>query len=925
MRKKKRPHTAALTKQEIAIVRDVAFPEWINIRENTLEKVESVVARILAQGNDKERVAPMRQEFLSLLTVLQHTTLKVVEFYADHHEEFERKLHDASRMDRHDEAWQATMRKWKEWKAYMEGIPTSLNWLEENPFRLWSGIHFAMNPLMACYDLYNELATMMNEGLHEVIRSTNCNLFTIRSSIHISNPALVDDLAQQILRLHQISAPISDLAPVYTPDVIRAMAKELRYEEAFHNRLVRASLILRDVHESNKAHMQSMKTQLDTQRQQQELENMVSPNMAHYNRLSFLVYGNPKLQELEQKSQIIRSKTQVFNTRHYFHLWQRCKFCEISVRYMLKRRKLRIFHWVMSGLYASKVQKHRLEALRERVLRSQLHVLLDRWKANLHWWKRFDAIYFRCNRDRMQFAIDRWQQFLEEKQQWRVECLLPVLEPEYIRETTKDVTSMLERGHELERNSSSSSMPFSVLKWIRNKAFQQLSSSNKPPPPSELPSSPFALASSMPPSSPQRRPHHIAEDDLLFPVDEEAMSPAAEDRLAMGKVDVVDEQSRATLDSETRRKLRAAEAHVTEKVARTQLMQQRAFRAWRKAYNQQRLVHRMCFIMKDYQVWAAWRQWRAAMKELRFESKIEKRRQELLREVYDGQPPPLEARPSQRSWVMSRSMSMTMDEGDVDSVSSSNQGSLLKRSSPPGIIPETELRYDGDFSNTFLPVVSPTRATMVSPALPMHPVRHSQVAFSLKDVPIIYRRKLRVSNEEAENEERSARSPDGVDDEHAASANTAGDGVGDSAETTATDVGGGGSRENVGKVEKVTESTDESTLATVDGEVAVEHATIGAASKNEPADLTINEHTATPNVVEAKSTSPSVDNSPEESVSYRQDEPIAAAVDESVCSNSPENFDNPNGIPESGDAAKQLAAHKLRQRDQDKASSSIEN
>lgn len=346
MRKKKRPHTAALTKQEIAIVRDVAFPEWINIRENTLEKVESVVARILAQGNDKERVGPMRQEFLSLLTVLQHTTLKVVEFYADHHDEFERKLHDASRMDRHDEAWQATMRKWKEWKAYMEGIPTSLNWLEENPFRLWSGIHFAMNPLMACYDLYNELATMMNEGLHEVIRSTNCNLFTIRSSIHISNPALVDDLAQQILRLHQISAPISDLAPIYTPDVIRAIAKELRYDEAFHNRLVRASLILRDIHESNKAHMQSMKTQLDTQRQQQELENMVSPNMAHYNRLSFLVYGNPKLQELEQKSQIIRSKTQVFNTRHYFHLWQRCKFCEISVRYMLKRRKLRIFHWV---------------------------------------------------------------------------------------------------------------------------------------------------------------------------------------------------------------------------------------------------------------------------------------------------------------------------------------------------------------------------------------------------------------------------------------------------------------------------------------------------------------------------------------------------------------------------------------------------
>eukprot|EP01033_Poteriospumella_lacustris_P019383 gene19383-14023_t len=297
------------------------------------------------------------------------------------------------------------------------------------------------------------------------------------------------------------------------------------------------------------------------------------------------------------------------------------------------------------------------------------------------------------------------------------------------------------------------------------------------------------------------------------------------------------------------------------------------------------------------------------MKELRFESKIEKRRQELLREVYDGQPPPLEARPSQRSWVMSRSMSMTMDEGDVDSVSSSNQGSLLKRSSPPGIIPETELRYDGDFSNTFSPVVSPTRATMVSPALPMRPVRHSQVAFSLKDVPIIYRRKLRVSNEEAENEERSARSPDGVDDEHAASANTAGDCVGDSAETTATDVGGGGSRENVGKVEKVTEPTDESALATVDGEVAVEHATVGAATKNEPADLAINEHTATPNVVEAKSTSPSVDNSPEESVSYRQDEPIAAAVDESVCSNSPENFDKPNGFPESGDAAKQLAAH----------------
>lgn len=556
---------------------------------------------------------------------------------------------------------------------------------------------------------------------------------------------------------------------------------------------------------------------------------------------------------------------------------------------------------VMSGLYASKVQKYRLEALRERVLKSQLHVLLDRWKANLHWWKRFDAIYYRCNRDRLQFALDRWQQFLEEKQQWRVECLLPVLEPEYIRETTKDVTSMLERGHELESNLSLSlsSSPFSVLKWIRQKAFQQLSSKKPSPPPAvELPS---LASSSMPPLSPQRRPHHIAEDDLLFPVEEETIP--VDNRLTIGSGDPVGEQSRAMLDSETRRKLRAAEARVTEMVARTQLLQQKAFRAWRKAYNQQRLVHRMCFIMKDYQVWAAWRQWRAAMKELRFESKIEKRRQELLREVYDGQPPPLESRPSQRSWVMSRSMSMTMDDGDVDSVSSSNQGSLLKRSSPPGIIPETDLRYDSEFSNTFSPVVSPNRATRMSPVVPMRPVRQSQVAFSLKDVPIIYRRKLRVSNEETDDGQHSAKSSDVVDDEYMANDSKAGEIVGDSVDATAKVAEGGGTRENVGKVEKSIEATDKNAITTVGSEKMVDHETGGVTGEGKPVDFTDYEHKATPEAAEVKSTSPSMDGHGE-SVLH---ELIATAVDVPWSNFSSEKLDNANVSQERRNIAHQLA------------------
>lgn len=343
-RTKKKPKAPKIPQHEIAVVKEEVFPEWINMREKVLYQIIQIVTRIVAAVYVER--SQYRQELMSLMTVLQHSTLKIVEFFISSKDHFTNRLQNSSWKERQTEKWQSAMQQWQDWERYVEELPTSLNWLEDNPFRLWCGIHFTLNPLLACFDLQNELAVVLNEQLHEVIQYSSSDLFNIRSSMFISNPAVVSDLQKQISIIHKIELPLRNSDPQYSPEIMSLVAKELRYDEVFHFRLLKASDMLRSIHTANIDKRNSMKQEMQTLQQRQRIEESVTANISQYNRLTFLIFRSNKSEELQNKADIVRGNTRLFNTKNYFHLWQRCKYYEVCVRYIGKRTKVRIFRWV---------------------------------------------------------------------------------------------------------------------------------------------------------------------------------------------------------------------------------------------------------------------------------------------------------------------------------------------------------------------------------------------------------------------------------------------------------------------------------------------------------------------------------------------------------------------------------------------------
>lgn len=336
---------------------DNVFPDWLSMRETQMSKLENIVRAVLSRTNDNE-LLQCKRDFLFLIPMIQQTTLKIVEYYLDHREEYQAKFETKGLIIDHGSYDASTMEesflRWNDLENYVENLPTSLNWLEENPFRLWCGVHFTFNPFVACYDLHNDLAVMMNETMHRILQAnttTTSSLFALKNSFSLGTTVPTPTAAAKrdsFLGSELLSSFIEyeDQAPLYLPDVMSIMAKEIRYDAAFHNRLVRASAGLAQVYRRTVERHQVEQAQQQSLHRQQLIEQEISPGIARYNRLTFLIFGSARQEELDTLAMIVQNRTVRFNTQHYWHLWQRVKYYKVVIRYMANRRKARIFHWV---------------------------------------------------------------------------------------------------------------------------------------------------------------------------------------------------------------------------------------------------------------------------------------------------------------------------------------------------------------------------------------------------------------------------------------------------------------------------------------------------------------------------------------------------------------------------------------------------
>lgn len=341
---------------------DNTFPDWLRMREAQMSKLEIIVRAVMSRTNDHELLQHKR-DFLFLIPMIQQTTLKIVEYYLDHREEYQAKFETKGLILDHGSYDASTMEesflRWNDLENYVENLPTSLNWLEENPFRLWCGVHFTFNPFIACYDLHNDLAVMMNETMHRVLQAnttTTSSLFALKNSFSLGTTVPTPTAAAKRDSFYggellNDSVHVEDQTPQYLPDVMSIMAKEIRYDAAFHHRLVRASTGLAQIYRKTVERHQVEQAQQQSLHRQQQIEQEISPDIARYNRLTFLIFGSARQEELDTLAMIVQNHTVRFNTQHYWHLWQRVKYYKVVIRYMANRRKARIFHWV-SLLYS---------------------------------------------------------------------------------------------------------------------------------------------------------------------------------------------------------------------------------------------------------------------------------------------------------------------------------------------------------------------------------------------------------------------------------------------------------------------------------------------------------------------------------------------------------------------------------------------
>lgn len=352
-----------------------AVPEWIALRESHLNNLELTARQVLLRQNDNS-LPTLRQSFMHNIALIQRLTLRIIEFYIDN-------LH----FHTVGTDYYQTEEKWQSLVAYVQTLPTCLNWLEENPFRLWCGLHLANNPLAAAYDMHNDLAIMLNDDLRQLLASSG-EIFTNK---HI----LGDSLRE----------------PKFIPALQAVIAKELRYDEDVHHRIVKANQILQVIHNAN-----SMQHGYNTVAVEKHvIQNQPNIDLGRHLRLSFLLFGCDKQAQLDSRGVITQERNKYYYQKIYLQYWRRCLHNEMCILIQRRRRQTSFCRQIFKRLKYEVQRHYKLQELRNQSMRRYQSNAIDTWQASILYLKRYRQLQARCNLTVMHVLFDRWRLFLDQQ------------------------------------------------------------------------------------------------------------------------------------------------------------------------------------------------------------------------------------------------------------------------------------------------------------------------------------------------------------------------------------------------------------------------------------------------------------------------------------------------------------------------------
>ena len=119
------------TRMEIA----VDFPHWVTLRDSYMKQL-SELTLLVSKGKIEVSDKPRRQQFLLLLLALRKVSIRIVSEY-----KFQAEMTIQTSVVEHKMAA-------KNIKAYIDSMPTCLDYLDCEPFITWIGARTRLNPLL---------------------------------------------------------------------------------------------------------------------------------------------------------------------------------------------------------------------------------------------------------------------------------------------------------------------------------------------------------------------------------------------------------------------------------------------------------------------------------------------------------------------------------------------------------------------------------------------------------------------------------------------------------------------------------------------------------------------------------------------------------------------------------------------------------
>lgn len=330
---------------------DDQIPEWPALRDRYLQRLEELSENVWGRDAGQEGPAQEKKDFIMLLMALRKVTRNIIRYYVQETKAYEQFPEALS-----------TNPSWQRFVDYLYNIPTSLDWLDEEPFRSWSGLHTSLNPLLALNNIASDLSLHVGNNIHIIAQ------VIFASSQKSTEPEDDEDEATEE----------EDESMPYCKTLMDLFPVDLRYSAAEDEEFRMFSKIL-------------MKFYDDFDRYKASRGNQLTSSGNHRRSSLALLVSKGNSNKIDTRKMLLLREQQVkVHSGHFVQLrqfkkWKRRFRIFRGIKKMIRRRKRRIKRKVMEAFKKNIIKEKRLVNLHERYLEDLLHRVVDGWKDVVIW------------------------------------------------------------------------------------------------------------------------------------------------------------------------------------------------------------------------------------------------------------------------------------------------------------------------------------------------------------------------------------------------------------------------------------------------------------------------------------------------------------------------------------------------------------